>query len=90
MKLPKVTSTTELQRNISVLTKAPDDEVHIITKGTTEIGVYMPMPFYEKAIKPEYEEYVNKKRAYKLPPKTLSLLREIDPVKYQRDIRKEY
>ncbi|MBD3281028.1 hypothetical protein GF389_05965 [Candidatus Dojkabacteria bacterium] len=89
MKLPKVTSTTELQRNISVLTKAPDDELHIITKGTKEIGVYMPMPLYEKSIKSS-DGGVSKRKTYKLPPKTLSMLREVDPVKYQRDIRKEY
>lgn len=90
MKLPKVTSTTELQRNISVLTKAPDDELHIITKGTKEIGVYMPMALYERSVRPDIKSAKRKKRVYKLPPKTLSLLRELDPVEYQRDIRKEY
>ena len=90
MKLPKITSTTELQRNISVLTKSPEDEIQIITKGTKEIGVYLPMPLYKKTIEATSTEAEGKVNTYKAPKDFRDLFREVNPVEYQRNIRKEY
>lgn len=43
MKFPLILSTTEIQRKTSVLSTLPDDQLIVVTKGTQEIGVYVPM-----------------------------------------------
>ncbi len=49
-KIPKITSTTEFQRQPSKFSNIKDDEYHIITKGSKELAVLVSIKTFQKMI----------------------------------------
>lgn len=81
-------TTTQVQRNPSLLTKFKNNNVRIVTKGGKEVSAIIPIEMYNGRIIPPRrkvtlgdlnlsQEFINKMREIK------------DPVKWQRELRKD-
>jgi len=46
--LPYIISTTEIQRNPSILSNIEKDRYIIVTKGSKKVGVFLPMKMFGK------------------------------------------
>lgn len=92
MNLPRITTTSEIVRNISLITEADPSKMQIITKNVKKLGVYIPMELYEKMVAEGVLINKNKtsKKRYNVPSSLRKKLSKLHPLKYQREIRNEY
>jgi hypothetical protein len=89
--IPQITTTTQIQRNPSILSEFKDNEYKIVTKGGKEICVISSVPFFSNLIRGRRFYPKAKQPTKKSPfPETIkNKLKSIDPLEYQKSLREE-